>query len=76
MKSDRERQTDIIVFRVPRTKRQAIDAIVASPEKRIIGIRSCHHFARKLMLDFIDGKLVYLNQRDKQGNPSLTSSIS
>lgn len=38
---------------------------------RIVGVRSKHMFARKIVLDFLSGRLVYPNEADASGNVML-----
>lgn len=53
----------VIAFRVPATDGKELDKRVR--ESRIVGVRSPHQMARKIVRDFIAGHLIYVNGNDK-----------
>lgn len=61
-------QTDIVIFRLPLSECTKLD----TQKSPVVGIRSRNQFARKLILDFLENKLVYLNQSHRLANPSLS----
>ena len=61
--------SSIVTFRVPTNRVNKLQSKMT--RKPIVGINSTHQFARKLFLDFIEGKVVYLNSTDFSEDPSM-----
>lgn len=64
-------ETSIVTFRVPTAKVQALESRMG--KRPIVGIGSTHQYARKLFIDFVDNKVVYLNQTDAIEDPALAT---
>ena len=60
--------TTVIAFRVPTKDAAALDTKASSD--RIVDVRSGNQFARKLVLDFLKGRLIYPNARHRYANPN------
>jgi hypothetical protein len=64
-----DEQTTVIAFRIP-TK--AAEVLHAKAESNcIVNVRSGNQFARKIVLDFLSGKLIYVRPKDKFHDPAL-----
>ena len=68
--SDRAKLETIISFR--------LDNIMAEKLSQkfndwppIMDIKSKNHFSRKILIDFLKGRLVYLNPQDVRENPNM-----
>lgn len=66
----RQRKADPIAFRLDVDNNDKLEKRLK--EKSIIGINSVDKLARKLVIDALSGKLVYLNPADKFANPALS----
>lgn len=60
----------VVAFRIPTTKGNKLDD--RAGEMQVVNVSSGNKLARKVVLDFLDGKLVYLNAQDKSSDPALT----
>jgi hypothetical protein len=60
----------VIAFRIKEPKAEVLDNQATS--SRIVNVRSGNQLARKVILDFIAGKLVYLNPGDRHRDPTLS----
>jgi hypothetical protein len=58
-----------VIFRVTYADRSLLSDQV--DELRIIGVRTPNQLARKVVLDFLRGKLVYLHESDKHQRPEV-----
>jgi hypothetical protein len=65
----KETKQRVIAFRINTDKGTALDAW--HTEHKIINIHSSNTLARKILLDFIDGRLTYKNHEDALIDPSL-----
>lgn len=64
--------TTVVAFRLPEKSASALhDRAVRD---RIMNIRSGNQLARKLVLDFLAGKLMYVSPVDKRRDPMLYGS--
>lgn len=63
----KQNSDEIVTFRV--TKARHSKMVEYKDSVRIVGVRSHHQLARKLVLDFLDGRLVYLKDSHKYESP-------
>lgn len=64
-----EEPTGVVSFRLkPKEQRQLTKALSENP---VIGVRSKNQYARKLVQDFLNGSLVYLNPNSVTKNSAL-----
>jgi len=68
----RERKERVIAFRIPDETGDELDK--SAETTPVPGVRSGNQLARKLVLDFVHGKLIYLNPIDRLNDPSLAES--
>jgi hypothetical protein len=61
--------TEVVAFRVKSTEATALDK--HSKKSKIVNVRSGHQLARKIVLDFLKGRLVYVNREDMLVDPKL-----
>jgi hypothetical protein len=64
----------IISFRLPPPFDGKIKAAYGEARTTVVGLKSENHLARKVLVDFLEGRLVYLNPADKVGNPIISNS--
>jgi hypothetical protein len=63
-------ESSIVTFRVPTTEVKELEKRMQ--KRPVVGIRSVHQYSRKLFLDFIHGKVVYLNPTDMSEDPAMS----
>jgi hypothetical protein len=68
--SDRAKLDTIISFRLDKTMADKLSRKFDGWPP-IMDIRSTNHFSRKILLDFLNGRLVYLNPKDAKQNPNM-----
>ncbi len=68
----RENKTGVYIFRLPTSD----DVTLGNQFKnrKIVGITSKNLYARKLILDYLSGKLVYIDTASREDNPLLKRS--
>ena len=54
----------VVAFRLPETEGESLDSRAA--QEKIVGVRSGAQLARKLVRDYLNGRLIYLNKSDVQ----------
>jgi len=64
----------VVAFRIPDNLASNLETKAVEP--KIIGIRSGNQFARKLVIDFLAGRLVYLNPADRKRDPVVNGLTS
>jgi hypothetical protein len=64
----KELTEDIVAFRITKARTAALRDRVAT--LRVVGVGSHHQLCRKLAIDFLDGKLVYLSDSSRFENPT------
>lgn len=64
----KETKDQIVAFRVPSAKHQRLEDALETAN--VPGVDSANKMARKILLDYLDGKMVYLNPRDSKRQPS------
>lgn len=64
-----EEQTTVIAFRVPETAAEALGH--RAERNRVVNVRSGNQLARKIVLDFLKGRLIYVDQNDQRRDPML-----
>lgn len=62
----------VVAFRIPTGKGERLDAM--ADEMQVVNVSSGNKLARKVVLDFLGGRLVYLNSNDRQNDPVLALS--
>ncbi len=62
-------ETTVIAFRVAAKDAATLDA--RSEADRIVNVRSGNQMARKIVLDFLKGRLIYVNPNDRHRDPAL-----
>ena len=65
----KEAPEKIVAFRLDGTHGQDLDRVAI--KNKIVGIASGNQLARKLVLDFLQGRLLYPNPDDLHRNPNL-----
>jgi hypothetical protein len=65
---DKELTEEVIAFRVTRINAELLRRQVG--DLRVVGVRSHHQLSRKIVLDFLAGKLAYLTTQDRFENPA------
>jgi hypothetical protein len=65
---DKELTEEVIAFRVTKTRAELLRQQVE--DLRAVGVRSHHQLCRKIVLDFLTGKLAYLTAQDRFENPT------
>lgn len=60
-----------IIFRVPEPYAAQFKTLAKEEITKVVGLKSEDQFARKLVVDFLTGRLVYLDQSSRYGNPLL-----
>jgi len=68
----KERKDTVMSFRVPSAAKGWLDKDLGG--NPIVNVPSANRFCRKIVLDFISGKLVYVNQADRALDPDVASS--
>jgi len=68
-KVDESEDTEIVAFRIPRSQVALLEDRMA--KNRVVNIRSHHQFARKVILDFLGNRCLYLNATDQSNDPAL-----
>lgn len=63
----KELAEEVVAFRLAKTRVKKLRDDVAA--HKIVGVGSAHQLCRKVVVDFLDGKLIYLDQRDRYSNP-------
>lgn len=72
--SSKERKDTVMSFRVPSASKEWLAKdLAASP---IVAVPSANRFCRKIVLDYISGKLVYTNPADRAIDPDVAASGS
>ena len=71
-KKPRENKTGVYIFRLPTSA--DVDLIKDFESKPIVGITSVNLFARKIIMDYLSGRLAYLDPSSKLDNPLLKRS--
>jgi hypothetical protein len=69
-KKPRENKTGVYIFRLPTSRVAELDA--QFKKQPIVGITSENLFARKIIIDYLLGRLVYLDPRSRGDNPLVT----
>jgi hypothetical protein len=64
-----DEQTTVIAFRVAAKDAMALDD--RAEANRIVNVRSGNQFARKIVLDFLKGRLIYVSRVDQLRDPML-----
>lgn len=62
----------IVSFRLPAPFDAKLVTATSSAKTTVVGIRSENHLARKLVVDYLEGRLVYLDQTAKTDNPMIS----
>lgn len=65
------RKERIISYRIPAASSTELEKLSVNP--KVVGIRSANQFARKLTLDFLSGRLVYMSAGDRTRDPVISS---
>lgn len=68
-KKPRENKTGVYIFRLPTSS--DTNLIKDFESKPIVGITSVNLFARKIIMDYLSGRLAYLDPNSKLDNPLL-----
>lgn len=71
-KKPRENKTGVYIFRLPTSRSEQLDA--QFKKLPIVGIDSVNLFARKIVIDYLLGRLVYLDPRSREDNPLVTQT--
>jgi hypothetical protein len=69
-KAPRENKTGVFIFRLPTSQSDKLKK--QFEERPIVGITSENLFARKIILDYLSGRLIYLNPELRKDNPLLS----
>ncbi len=56
----------VISFRITAAQTKTLDAI--RTRQQVIGIKSSNQYARKILSDFLAGRVVYKNPKDQYGD--------
>jgi hypothetical protein len=67
MSKDRENKTGVLIFRLPTSDDNKLGTKLS--KNPIIGIKSKNLFARKIILDYLHGRLIYLDPAAATDNP-------
>jgi len=68
----KERKDTVMSFRVPAAAKAWLDKDLA--DNPIVNVPSANRFCRKIVLDYISGKLAYGNPADRALDPDVASS--
>lgn len=68
-KKPRENKTGVYIFRLPTSDDKKLDDQFQG--RKIVGIASKNLFARKIILDYLSGQLVYIDPAARLDNPLL-----
>lgn len=72
MAKTKKEETVVVSFRLTKGQHQIlVDEMKANP---VVGIKSHHDYARKLVVDRGQKRLLYLNKGDETSNPNLAPS--
>lgn len=63
--------SEIVAFRIPKSQVALLEDRMA--ESRPVNIRSHHQYARKVILDFLGNRCLYLNPNDQSNDPALAT---
>lgn len=64
-----DEQTTVIAFRVAAKDATTLDD--RAETNRIVNVRSGNQLARKIVLDFLKGRLIYVSRTDQFRDPAL-----
>lgn len=64
----KQNSESIVTFRVTNARQQSLTAYAVTT--KVVDVRSPHQMSRKIVLDFLDGKLVYLDSAHKFARPT------
>lgn len=67
MVKEKQIKERVVAFRLPETL--AIELDKQAQSSMVVGIRSGNQFARKLVIDFLAGRLHYLSKGDRTHDP-------
>jgi hypothetical protein len=70
MKKPKDNKIGVYIFRLPKSKDDSLVDVFT--RRRIVGVTSKHQFARKLVMDYLSGRLVYLKSSDANDNPLIS----
>lgn len=76
--ADRENKERIISFRLPATEGEDLDkrSRGENGERRIIGVKSGNQLARKVVRDFLMGRLVYIDRGSTLMDPDVANAAN
>jgi hypothetical protein len=60
MKEKDKRLEQIIAFRIPSKLNSELERKL--DERRVVGVHSPHQLARMILIDYLKGKMIYLNE--------------
>ncbi len=64
----------VVAFRLTEAHAERLASEMSAAH--VLGVRSSHQLARKVVMDFLEGRLKYANVADKQRDPSRSISPS
>jgi hypothetical protein len=64
-----EMKERVIAFRIPSESGLRLDEEARSMQ--VVNINSGNMLARKLVLDYLQGKVIYLNEKDRNTDPAI-----
>jgi hypothetical protein len=65
----KDNKTGLIVFRLPESLTKKLDA--EFEEKKVLDVKSNHQFARKIITDYLSGRLIYIDASSVSDNALL-----
>lgn len=70
-KREKNNRDHVVTFRIDDGARGRLATELRQP---VSGVRSIHQLARKVVIDFLSGKLVYTRQGDRGSDPAVAAS--
>lgn len=68
--SNKER---VLAFRITDSHASKLEREMSAVQ--VVGVRSTHQLARKLVMDFLEGRLVYSNPVDRNRDPAMNLTV-
>jgi hypothetical protein len=62
----KDNKTGLVVFRLP----ESLDIKLGKEfeERKVLDVKSTHQFARKIVTDYLSGRLIYIDAASAEGN--------
>ena len=62
----KDNKTGLVVFRLP----ESLDSKLGKEfkERRVLDVKSTHQYARKIVTDYLSGRLIYVDAASVDGN--------